>query len=300
MPRVHDQLHRTGVDNAVVHFDPTFVFLSDVPPRLKEDPGQGFEDVRLVDDRYFLAAVLQRVVESKADDPLTLFTCVDALRDGHRMRIIADRDKVLESDVEAFEVLAHEHDVDVLIAPARDHGASRPQIGVEAERLTQAHVHGAEAAPDRSGQRPLERELGSLDAVQRRLRERVAASLDGRHSADLLIPLEWSAEGTQNFNNSTCDLRANLVAGDECCGNRLLSVHELRPSSVSGQNRSSRFKLRVGAGRSEGCRRCGNTRSRRAYRSGTRAEPPAPSGPRACSRPSAADAAGGGPPARGS
>src|SRR5258706_36391 len=70
----------------------------------------------------------------------------------HRVRIVADRDVVLEAHVQALEVLAHEDEVDLLVAPARDQRARRTQVGIEVELLAQAHVRGAKAAAHWSGE----------------------------------------------------------------------------------------------------------------------------------------------------
>ena len=102
---------------------------------------------------------------------------VDAGRDGDRLRVVADRDVVLEADVESLEVLADEHEVDVLVAPARASWSGRAQVGVEAELLPQADVDRAVAAADRRRQRALERQLGAADAVEQ-----------GRRAADRRLP----------------------------------------------------------------------------------------------------------------
>ena len=89
----------------------------------------------------------------------------EAMRDG--MRIVANRDVVLEAHVEAFEILADQHEVDVLVAPAGHQRARGAHVGVELEFLAQAHVDRAEAAADRRGERALEREPRAADAVER-------------------------------------------------------------------------------------------------------------------------------------
>jgi hypothetical protein len=65
---------------------------------------------------------------------------VDARGHGHGVRVVVDLHVVLVADVQAFEVLAHHHQVDVVEAAAGDDGARRAQVGVELELLAQAHI----------------------------------------------------------------------------------------------------------------------------------------------------------------
>src|SRR4051795_6769158 len=162
--------------------------------------------------RHLLAPVLHGVVEGKADNPLAARTGVDAGGDGHGVRVLADGNEVFKGDIKALEVLAHEDDVNVFEAPPRDHGARRPQVGIEPEGLPQADVDGAEAAPDGRGQRTLQGELGSLDAVQGGLGERIASVLDAGHASKLLISGEWSAKGVEDLHDRLCNLRTNSIA----------------------------------------------------------------------------------------
>ena len=66
---------------------------------------------------------------------------VDALRYRHRVRVVADRDVVLERHIKALDILAHEHQIDVIEAAARHNGADRPQVGVQPEGFAQAHIN---------------------------------------------------------------------------------------------------------------------------------------------------------------
>ena len=124
-------------------------------------------------DGDLLAAIADRVIEGEFGDPPRALPCVHAGRNGHRVRVVADRDVVLERDVKSLQVLAYHDEVDVLIASAGHQGPGRAKVGVKLEFLAQPHVHRAEAAADRSGQRPFQREPGAADAVQRRRRKRV-------------------------------------------------------------------------------------------------------------------------------
>jgi len=65
---------------------------------------------------------------------------VDAGGHRHRMRVVVDADVVLVADVQTLEVLAHDHEVDVVEAAAWNQRARRTQVGVELELLAQSHV----------------------------------------------------------------------------------------------------------------------------------------------------------------
>ena len=65
---------------------------------------------------------------------------VDAGGHGHGMRVVVDLHIVLVADVEAFEVLAHHHQVNLVEAATGDHGERRAQVGVELKLLAQTHV----------------------------------------------------------------------------------------------------------------------------------------------------------------
>ena len=66
------------------------VVARDHAPGVEEQPLRELEDVRLVDERDLLAAVLHRVVERVADDALRPGARDDRDRLGGRARIVAD------------------------------------------------------------------------------------------------------------------------------------------------------------------------------------------------------------------
>src|SRR5579862_346037 len=117
--RVHHELHGAGVDDALVAIDPAHVLLRDVAARLEEEARERLQHIRLVHERHLLALVLHRVLESELADAPAARARVHARSERHRVRIVADRNVVLESHVEPLEVLAHEHEVDVLVTSAR-------------------------------------------------------------------------------------------------------------------------------------------------------------------------------------
>ena len=103
------------------------------------------------------------------------------------------RDVVLDADVQPFGVLADQHEVEVLVAPAGNDRVRRAHVGVEVERLAQRDVDRAVAFADRRLERTLERELGALDRVERRVGNRIAVARDAGHAGDLRVPLDVGA-----------------------------------------------------------------------------------------------------------
>ncbi len=94
----------------------------------------------------------------------------------------------LDTGVDVLGVLAEDDDVHLLRMHHRraDPGeiADRADAGVQVHHLAQRHVDRAEAAADRRGERPFERDIVLLDGVDRLFRaaiRRTARSLSRRH-----------------------------------------------------------------------------------------------------------------------
>ena len=195
------------------------VFLAGFARGFEEEAGEGFEDVGFVDDGDFLAAVLFGVVEGESRDALAAGAGVDAGGDGDRLRVVADSEVVFPGEVEAFDVLAHEDEVDVFESSAGDDGFHRADVGEEAELFAQAHVDGAKAPADRRRQGAFEGEAGAAHGRQHFGRQGVAVFLDGGHAAVVALPGEGVAGGFQDLDNRGDDLGADAVSGDEGGGN---------------------------------------------------------------------------------
>ena len=125
---------------------------------------------------------------------------------------------MFEADVKTFKVFAHEHDVDVFVAAARDQRARRTQIRVQLEFLSQADVDRSVAATDRGGQWPLQREPRATNAVEQRGRKRVAGLFNGRHSALLNVPHKRLAQRVENLDHGGGDFGPDTIAGNQGCG----------------------------------------------------------------------------------
>jgi hypothetical protein len=90
-----------------------------------EDAGQRLHDVGLVHDGDLLAPGGNGVLEGEVQDVPAARAGVDAGGHGHGVRVVVDLHVVLVADVQAFEVLAHHHQVDVVEAATGHDGARR-------------------------------------------------------------------------------------------------------------------------------------------------------------------------------
>ena len=123
---------------------------------------------------------------------------------------------VLEADVQAFEVLADQHEVDVVVAAAGNQRARGAHVRVQLELLAQPHVHRAEAAADRRGERALQGEARAPDAVEQRRRQRIADLGDGGVAAFLDVPRERAMPSASRIGDHRFgDLGSDAVAGNE-------------------------------------------------------------------------------------
>src|SRR5690606_35153656 len=173
------------------------------------------EDVRLVHQRDLATTVSERILERVSHHSLGTLARHHCDRLRTAVRIVAHRHPLLETDVEPLEVLANQHDVDVVVAAAGNQVLGRPHVGIQREFLTECDVHRAESAAHRCRQRTLECEPGATDAVERSLRQRIARQLDRADTAELAIPVELEAGGLQDGYCGCSDLRADSVAGDQ-------------------------------------------------------------------------------------
>ena len=94
-------------------------FFATSRPTSRNTPVSAFRMLALCTTVTFLRPLLERVVERELDDLARSRAGVDAGRNRDRVRIVADRDVVLEGDIKAFEILSHQHDVDIVVSSAR-------------------------------------------------------------------------------------------------------------------------------------------------------------------------------------
>ena len=144
-------LHRGVVDDEIVPVDLPLELAGDVPSYLEEQAAHHLQDVGLVDDAHLVAALRHGVLEGKTNDALAPLARHDGRRLGHGPGVAAHTDEVLHPDVQALEVLAHQHQVDAFEAAAGHHGVRGTHVGVQTELPAQRHVDRPEPGPHRSG-----------------------------------------------------------------------------------------------------------------------------------------------------
>jgi len=159
--------------------------------------------------------LLHRVLERVAHDSLAPRAGDDGHGLGHGPRVVADLHEVLDANVQAFEVLAHQHDVHVLEPAARHERTRRPHVGEQLERLAQPDVHRAEPGPHRCRERALQCQAVLADAFDGGVRQRRAGGLHRRHPGELLVPVEREAGGLEHPHRLLGDLRADPVARNQ-------------------------------------------------------------------------------------
>jgi len=169
-----------------------------------------------VHDGHFLAAGCDGVLECKFQQAAAALTRVHARSHGDGMRVIVDLDVILMSDVQAFQILAHHHEIDFFEAPAGDQSTCRPQICIQLELLPQAHVGGSVTSPRRGFERTFESQARAPDALEGLGWERVACRFDSLQAGDLRIPCERRPERFECGKRCVDDFRADPIAGDQC------------------------------------------------------------------------------------
>ena len=243
--RLLDELHAHVVDDAIVELDPAVVLGGDRAAALEEEPVGQLHDVGLVDRRHSMAAVGDGVFEGEAGDPLGggPGDDLDALGG-------VGPDHVLDARVEILGVLAHDDEVDVLVARVEaDHRPSGPEVGVQVERLAERDVDAPEAAADRGRDRPLERDPVAPDRLEDVLRERCPVLGDRRLARLDGLPLEVDAGRVEDARRRLRQLRTDAVAGDQgdSVGHgAILAMRSgrRRPTTIGG---SAAVKMRSGA-----------------------------------------------------
>src|SRR4029077_18626045 len=117
LPGIQHQFHRTGIDDDGLQGETALVFaFVQLLTRFQEDAGQDLHDVGLVHDGHFLAAGGYGVIEGEFQQAAAALACVDPRchRDG--VRVIVDLDVIFVSDIQAFQIFAHHHQINVVEA----------------------------------------------------------------------------------------------------------------------------------------------------------------------------------------
>src|ERR1700719_4007048 len=87
----------------------------------------------------FLRPFAYRILERKLGDAPATRASIDPGADRDRVRVVADGNVVLKANIETLDILAHQHHVDVFIAPARHQGAGGTHVGVQMKLLALSH-----------------------------------------------------------------------------------------------------------------------------------------------------------------
>ena len=125
-------------------------------------------------------------------------------------------DHVLDARVEVLGVLAHDHEVDVLVARLDAlEGPRGPEVRVQAEHLAERDVDAAEAAADGRRDRALERDPVAAHRLEHVLRERGAVLGHDGLARVLDLPLEGDARRIEDAPGGLRQLRPDAVAGDQ-------------------------------------------------------------------------------------
>src|SRR3989454_5871419 len=186
--RLDDELHGGVVDDLVVRRNRSRVLFGDASCDLEKEAGGGFQNVCLMDNGHLLTAVYFGIFERSLRDALAAFARDDRHGLRHGAAVAADLERVVESDVQPFGVLADDDEIDMLGASARDDGLGGPHVRVEIELLAQRYIDRPIPAPDGRGERTLETESGT--AAPRGTAAGTAGTglFLGRHAAPLLVP----------------------------------------------------------------------------------------------------------------
>jgi len=142
------------------------------------------------------------------------FTMADHTGRG-QLRIVPDADIVLEPRIQAFGVLANQHDIDIVVTSAGHDVAARPHVRVQVERLPKRHVHRPVSFTNRRFERTLECEFRAADRLERLVRHRRAFRGDAGGAGDLSVPVEVGAGRLENGEGGVGDVGPDAVTGDE-------------------------------------------------------------------------------------
>jgi hypothetical protein len=199
--------------------------------RLQEQAVREFHDVRLVSGGDPAPTVRPGVLEREAHDPLAralahrLDRQAGVLADTLTRRAFDERDDlgsrrlvVLELDprIAVLCVLAYDDDVDVLVARSNARvQAARPKARVEVELDAQGDVRTSLVAPDRGGERSLQRDAVQTDRLEDAERERGSLAIGSALARLLDIPVDVDAGRLDGASRGVHQLRPGAVTGYE-------------------------------------------------------------------------------------
>ena len=208
---------RNVVNDQVVRLERR-ILLAEILTNLLEESFGELKNVRLAGRGDLVATFAQCKLIGEANN-LFGTGAADQL---HRLRHIVCL-QMLNTGVEVFDVLAHDHHVDPFALVARWHAwefARRPYVGVRLKEFSQRDVRALLAKADRGLEWPLQRNARSLNAVARCGRyARGIALLEDLGTRLGLFPVEGDARGcggsVKDALGCKGDLGADPVARDQ-------------------------------------------------------------------------------------
>ena len=224
------ELHGHVVDDAILELD-LRKLLADLLGNAQPEPVGVFHDVRLVNGGHLMATVVDRPLEREAEhalgaeygDGLDADTRVGANRPAPKPLDIGDQLerfrlslRELDARVEILGVLAHDHEVDVLV-PAAHPGIrlARAHQRIEVQLATQRNVDRADAFADRRGQRAFDRHLVAPYRLEHVRRQRVAVLLHDPETGVVHLPIDCNPGCIDDPARGIAHLRPHPITGDQ-------------------------------------------------------------------------------------
>ncbi len=131
------------------------------------------------------------------------------------MGIVVDLNVIFMAEIQTLQILAHDHQVDVVEASAGNQRTRRAQVREQLELLPQAHVGGSVTAARRRLERTLQGEPSPLDALDGLGRQGIARGFDGAEACDLRVPFERRTERLEDRERRLDDFGTDPVARDQ-------------------------------------------------------------------------------------
>ena len=131
---------------------------------------------------------------------------------------------MLETDIQALQVLSNEDNVNVLVAPAGKNRTHRTKIRIQAERFAQPDVHRTKSSTDRRRQGALQRKPRAADALQQGVGQWIAGFLDRGHAALMRFPYKGRTEPIEDLHDGRANFRPDAITRNQGCRYQFLFI----------------------------------------------------------------------------